>query len=109
VSDWLTPEDVAAYLSVDAADPNVLDSTAAVKAAVEHRHGPDNPWFVDATSCPRDIHAGSVQWAGLMFQSRNAPSGYAGYGDDASTMLDTMGSRRSELFKLLRWRHPVVS
>jgi len=107
-SAWLTPEDVAAYLDlVDATDDNLVLSTAAVKAAVERRRS--DLWLGDpaAFTPGEDVRAGAIIWAGLMYQTRNAPSGFTGYGDDTQ-MIDTLGARRAEVMRLVGWRRPVA-
>jgi hypothetical protein len=105
--DWLTPEDVAAYLDLPgAADDNLILSTAAVKAAVERRRSDLSLTEVDAVA-PDDVKAGSVMWAGLIYQTRNAPSGFAGYGDE-TTVYDALGARRAEVMRLIGWRRPVA-
>ena len=110
---WITPDDVAAYLDLpDATDDNLVLCTAAVKAAVERRRsdlnlsdGLDPPTY---TFTPGDdVRAGSIMWAALMFQARNAPSGFAGYGDETA-LFDSLGARRSEVMRLVGWRRPVA-
>lgn len=106
--DWLTPEDVAAYLDLPTADDdNLLLSTAAVKAAVERRRS-DLLAGDPAVFVPGDeVKGGAVMWAALIFQARNAPSGFAGYGDE-TMMFDALGARRAEVMRLLGWRRPVA-
>lgn len=107
--DWITVEDVAAYLDLpgDATlDDNLALSTAAVKAAVERRRV---DLAVDGVFAPSDeVKGGAVMWAALMYQARNAPSGFAGYGDE-TMMFDTLGARRAEVMRLLGWRRPVAT
>jgi len=106
---WITPEDVAAYLDLpDASDDNLLLSTAAVKAAVERRRS--DLWTGDPSAFAPgdDVRAGAIIWAGLMYQTRNAPSGFSGYGDDTS-MIDSLGARRAEVMRLVGWRRPVAT
>ena len=106
--DWLTPDDVAAYLDLPSADDdNLLLSTAAVKAAVERRRS--DLWTVDdppVFAPGADVKGGAVIWSALMFQTRNAPSGFAGYGDDTA-LIDSLGARRAEVMRLIGWRRPV--
>jgi hypothetical protein len=113
--DWLTPADVVAYLDLPAGmetDDNVLLSTAVVKAAVERRRsdlnvsdGLDPPTY---TFTPGDdVHGGAVMWAALVYQARNSPSGFSGFGDEAA-LFETLGARRSEIMRLLGWRRPVA-
>jgi hypothetical protein len=109
--DWITPEDVAAWLdlpTVDPADDNLLLSTAAIKAAVERRRSDlfdDGGVFV----APDDVRTGSILWASILYQARSAPSGFAGYGDEASTIFDPLGSRRAEVLRLIGWRRPTAA
>ena len=116
---WITPDDVAAYLDLPATaateDDNLALSTAAVKAAVERRRS--DLWTGgDPTAAPpvpdvftpgEDVHAGSVRWAALMYQARNAPSGFAGYGDETA-LFDSLGANRAEIMRLIGWRRPVA-
>ena len=55
-----------------------------------------------------DVKGGSVMWAALVYQARNAPSGYAGYGDE-TMIFDTLGARRAEIMRLVGWRRPVTA
>jgi hypothetical protein len=106
---WLTPEDVAAYLDIPGdPDDNLLLSTAAIKAAVEGRRS--DLWTGDPVAfTPGDeVRTGSIVWAALFYQARNAPSGFAGYGDDTS-MYDSLGARRAEVMRMIGWRRPVAT
>jgi len=110
LADWLTPEEVAAYLDIPGApDDNLTLSTAAVKAAVERRRSDlfdtaTPPVFVPGD----DVHTGAIIWAALVYQTRNAPSGFAGYGDETQ-IYDTLGARRAEVMRMIGWRRPVVA
>jgi len=108
-AEWLTPEDVAAYLDLPTADDdNLILSTAAIKAAVERRRS--DLFTVDEpkTFVPGDeVRAGAIMWAALVFQARNAPSGFAGYGDE-TMIFDALGARRAEIMRLVGWRRPVA-
>ena len=108
--DWLTVEEVAAYLDIPGdvtTDDNLAASTAAVKAAVERRR--DDLRMPDGSFYPSpDVKTGAVQWAALIYQSRNAPSGVAGYGDE-TMLFDSLGARRAEVMRLLGWRRPTTA
>lgn len=106
MADWLTPEEVAGYLDVPYPDEDgrIDLSTAAVKAAVERRRS-DLDFTVPV---PGDVHAGAIMWSAQLFQTRNAPSGYAGYGDE-TTLYDALGARRAEILRLIGWRRPVAT
>jgi hypothetical protein len=109
---WLTPEDVAGYLDLPgdvSGDDNLALSTAAIKAAVEGRRSDlwttdDPPVFTPGES----VRVGSIVWAALFYQTRNAPSGFAGYGDDTA-MFDSLGARRAEVMRMVGWRRPVAT
>jgi hypothetical protein len=103
---WITPARVAAHLGgdVDAADPRVVSSTAAVLAAVEERRS--DLVFTDDTTVPAHVQEGAIAWAALLYQQRSAPGGFAGY--DAETALMDAGSKRAEIMRLLGWRRPVA-
>src|SRR3954464_12145876 len=106
---WLTVDDVANYLDLPSAtaadDDNLATSTAAVKAAVERRR---SDLLVDGAFVPGDeVKGGAIMWAALVYQARNAPSGFAGYGDETA-LYDTLGARRSEVMRLIGWRRPVA-
>lgn len=111
VSDWLTPDDVGAYLDlpagVVAADDNLALVTAAVKAAVERRRS--DLWTGDppAFAPGEDVRTGSIIWSAILYQTRSSPSGFTGYGDE-TTMFDPLGARRAEVMRLVGWRRPVL-
>ena len=112
MADWLTPEDVAGYLDLPAAsvaaDDNLALATAAWRAAVGRRHSVY--WTADAPPVywpPDDIRLGAIRAAALTYQTRNAPSGFAGYGDE-TMLLDSLGANRAEIMRQLRWRLPVA-
>ena len=109
-AEWITVDDVAGYLDLPgdvSTDDNLALSTAAVKAAVERRRADlfagDPPAFAPGD----DVRGASIMWAGLVYQTRGAPSGFAGYGDE-TMLFDALGSRRAEVMRLLGWRRPVA-
>ena len=110
--DWLSPADVAAYLDLPGdplADDNLMLATATVKAALERRRSDlfdasDPPVFVAGD----EVKGGAVMWAGLVYQTRNSPSGFTGYGDD-TVLFDALGARRAEVMRLVGWRRPVAT
>ena len=109
-SEWITVDDVARYLDIPgdvSTDDNLATSTAAVKAAVERRRSDLNAGDPPAFAATDDVKAGAIMWAGLVYQTRNAPSGFAGYGDE--TMLyDALGARRAEVMRFIGWRRPIA-
>ena len=107
-ADWLTPEEVAAYLDEPTINDNLLLSTATIKAAVERRRS--DLWTKEEprTFVPGDeVHGAAIVWAGLFYQLRGSPSGPAGYGDE-TMIYDALGSRRAEIMRLIGWRRPVA-
>ena len=54
-----------------------------------------------------DVRTGSILWAAILYQSRSAPSGFVGYGDETQ-LFDTLGARRAEVLRLIGWRRPVA-
>lgn len=113
MADWLAPEDVAAYLDLPgdpASDDNLLLATDTVRAAIERRRSDlwdrtvDPPAFAPTA----DVRGGAIMWAGLVYQTRNAPSGFAGYGDE-TVLFDSLGARRAEVMRLVGWRRPVAT
>jgi len=106
----ITVDDVAGYLdlpTVDPADDNLSLSTAAVVAAVERRRSDLNAGDPPAFTPTDDVRLGSILWAAILYQSRSAPSGFPGYGDE-TTMFDALGARRAEVLRLIGWRRPVA-
>lgn len=107
---WLTPEAVAGYLDIPGApDDNLVASTAAAKAAVERRRSDIDFASIEdgAATMPADVELGATIWAGLLYQSRSSPSGFAGYGDETQ-LYDALGARRAEVMRLIGWRRPVA-
>lgn len=102
--DWITPQDVADHLGTEVDDRMEL-ATAAVKAEVERvRSDVDFSQPVDG-----NILYGAILWAALFYQQRNAPSGFAGYGDGADLMGEVLGSRKGEIYRLLGLRRPLTA
>lgn len=103
---WLTVDDVAAYLDLPTVDDNLELATATVKAAIERRR---SDLVVDGTFVADDeVKGGAVIWAALVYQTRNAPSGFAGYGDE-TMLFDALGARRAEVMRWVGWRRPVAT
>lgn len=81
-------------------------ATATVKAALERRR---SDLFADGVFGASDeVKGGAVMWAGLVYQTRNAPSGFSGYGDE-TVLFDALGARRAEVMRLVGWRRPVAT
>ena len=109
--DWLTVEQVAAYLDLpgDASlDDNLALSVGTVRSALERRRSDLNVGDPPTFTPTAELHGGAVIWAALVYQTRNAPSGFAGYGDE-TMLFDTLGARRAEVMRLVGWRRPVLA
>ena len=104
MADWLLAADVAAYLDVPYPDSDgrVDHATDSVRAAVERRRSD-----VDFDAVPDDIRNASIEWAALIYQARNAPSGFSGYSED-TLLYDSLGARRGDILRRLGWRRPVA-
>ena len=63
----------------------------------------------DPAAVPADLKLGAVLWAAHSFQTRSAPSGFAGYGDGAGdTMFDlSLASNRTDIYRLCGLKKPV--
>lgn len=110
MADWITPEEVAGWLDLVYPAENEEEnlrlelSTAAVKAAVERRR--DDLDFDVLVS--DEIHGAAIKWAALYFQSRSAPSGFTGYGDETQVYA-SLGTQRAEILNGLGWRRPLTA
>jgi hypothetical protein len=104
---WLEPEDVAAYLELEEVDQRLEDATAGVKAEVERLRS--DLVFTGAVEIPANVIYGSILWAALFYQQRNAPSGFAGYGDGADIVGDVLGSKKADIYRLIGLRRPVTA
>lgn len=103
--DWITPDDVLAFLDeVGTPSENLVLSTAAWRAAVERRH----PSYFDAAdpavyAPPDDIRFGTIRAAAMTYQARVATN----VGDE-SGLWDSLGANRAEIQRQLRWRLPTI-
>lgn len=106
MASWLEATDVARYLGVAYPDDDgrVDHATDSVRAAVERRRSD-----IDfATEAPADVRNASIEWAALIYQARNSPSGFPGYSED-TVLYDSLGARRGEILRRIGWRRPVVA
>jgi hypothetical protein len=102
---WLTPEDVQDWLELPAVDARLQSATAAVIAEVE-RVRKD----VDFTgSAPDNITLGATLWVAELYQVRNAPSGFPGYGDPGADIYGPIDSSRwVSISRLCGLRRPLA-
>jgi hypothetical protein len=109
MADWLTVSDVAVYLDLpgdQSGNSNLVDSTAAAIAAVERRRSDLVTGEPPVFTPPADVRLGGLLMAASLYQSRGAPSGFTGYGDETQ-IYDALGARRAEILRLIGWRLPV--
>ena len=105
--DWITTDDVEAWIGAMTDPTRVADATAAAKKYVEDRRSdldligsPDPP--------PDDVKLGAVIYASLIYQARVSPTGYSAYGDGA---LDVPGDSQQAYMRAMRligMRRPVA-
>lgn len=106
MANWLTPQDVAAYLGVlldQAVTDRLQPPCDAVQVWVE-RTRPDLDW---TTTPPQDVHLGAVMAAGLLYQQAATPTGLPSY-DDLGSYSDT-SSAWGNVYRLIGYRKPVVA
>lgn len=102
---WIEPEDVAAQLDLLEVDARLTSCTEAIRIEVERLRSDLAPY----TSMPASVHYGAVLWAALLYQQRNAPSGFNGYGDGADIVGEVLGSRKGDIYRLIGLRRPVTA
>jgi len=105
MTEWLTTEDVANYLELDEVDDRVERATLAVKSEVERLRSDLSPY----DEVPGSVQYGAILWAALFYQQRNAPSGFAGFGDGADIIGDIMGSKKGDIYRLIGLRRPLTA
>ena len=101
---WLEAEDVQAYLELEEVDQRLTEATLGVKAEVERLRSDLN--FTGEAEIPANVVYGSILWAALFYQQRNAPSGFVGYGDGADIVGDVLGSKKADIYRMIGHRRP---
>lgn len=107
MNDWITPEQVGAWIGPMTDPDRLADATAASKRYVEDRRSdldligsPDPP--------PADVHLGAVIYAGLIYQAKASPTGYAAYGDGAIDLPGDNQQAYMRAMRLIGMRRPVA-
>ena len=106
-ADWLTTEEVQAWVGAMADPQRLADSTAASKRYVEDRRS-DLDLAASVDPPPDDVHLGAVIYASLIYQAKVSPTGYAAYGDGA---IDIPGDNQQAYMRAMRligMRRPVA-
>jgi hypothetical protein len=107
VNDWITSDEVAAWIGPMTDPARLADATAASKRYVEDRRSdldligsPDPP--------PDDVHLGAVIYAALIYQAKASPTGYAAYGDGAIDLPGDNQQAYMRAMRLIGMRRPVA-
>jgi hypothetical protein len=102
---WLTADDVKSYLDLPAVDLRLTNATAAVIAEVERVRGD-----IDFTGpVPDQVVFGATMWSAELYQARNAPSGFPGYGDPGGDIYGPVdASRWVSISRLCGLRRPIA-
>lgn len=100
--EWITADDVAAFLRVSA-NSRIEDVTPAARAWVE-RCRPDLDYT--GTISP-DVRLGAIMYAALLYQQGSAPSGLPAYEDLGQ--YDDTGYALHNIYRLIGYRRPVVA
>lgn len=111
---WLTPEMVADYLGDPdlATDSTLVQATGAVRSYLESV----SPYLVadadtgEVTMVVDSVQTAGILWAAHAYQTRSAPSGFAGYGEGVGdTMFDlSLASNRADIWRFAGIKRPVV-
>ena len=101
---WITPDEAAAHLGLQAVDQRLFEATLAVKSEVERVRDD-----LDFTAVPDQVHYGALLWVGDLYQTHNAPTGFAGYGDvNADIYGPLQPSRWASISRLCGLRRPIA-
>jgi hypothetical protein len=107
-ADWLTADDVTAWVGPMADPARLADSTAASKRYVEDRRS-DLDLVASPDPAPEDVKLGAVIYAALIYQAKASPTGYAAFGDGA---VDLPGVTDQQAYmramRLIGLRRPVA-
>ena len=102
---WITTADVQDYLDLPSVDNRLTSAVAAVIAEVERvRQDID---FTGAV--PDQVKYGATMWSAELYQARNAPSGFPGYGDPGGDIYGPVdASRWVSISRLCGLRRPIA-
>jgi hypothetical protein len=103
---WLDPADVAAEVGIPVPDHRLLACCDASARQVELWRG-DLDYTGDVRSTDPDVYQGAVMYAGLLWQSRNTPEGFAGF-EDGGGIIGLDNAKMSMIHRLIRGRMPRV-
>ena len=102
---WITPQEVADWLGIPAADSRLETATLAVVAEIE-RVRDDLDFTLGA---PDQVVQGALLWAGELYQVHNAPTGFSQYGDIGADVYGPIQpSRWASISRLCGLRRPLA-
>lgn len=105
--DWITDQDVQEWLGPMADPDRLADSTAAAKRYAEDRRSELDLAGSDEDP-PADVKLGTIIYAGLIYQSKASPTGYAAYGDGSIDIAGDNSQAYQRAMRLIGWRRPVA-
>ena len=113
-NEWLPVELVAAYLGDPdlATDSTLIQATGAVRSYLESV----SPYLVvdvdtgEVLMVVDSVQTAGILWSAHAYQTRSAPSGFAGYGEGVGdTMMDlSLASNRADIWRFAGIKRPVV-
>lgn len=106
-ADWITTDDVLAWVGPMADAARLADSTAAAKRYVEDRRS-DLDLAGSSDPAPADVHLGAVIYASLIYQAKASPTGYAAYGDGAIDIPGDSQQAYMRAMRLIGMRRPIA-
>ena len=107
MDDWITVDDVQAWIGPLAEPERLADSTAAAKQFAEDRRS-DLDLVASPDAAPADVKLGTIIYASLIYQAKASPTGYAAFGDGSIDIVgdNSMAFQRS--MRLIGARRPVA-
>jgi hypothetical protein len=104
--DWITADDVKAWIGPMVDDQRLNDSTAAAMAYTEGRRS-DLDLVASPDPPPDDVRLGTIIYASLIYQAKASPSGYAAYADGIDIPGDNALAYQRAL-RLIGSRRPIA-
>jgi hypothetical protein len=106
-ADWITTEDVQAWIGPMADPVRLADATAAARKYVEDRRSdldlaesPDPP--------PEDVKLGTIIYGSLLYQAKASPTGYSAFGDGAMDLAGDQSQAYMRSMRLIGMKRPIA-
>jgi hypothetical protein len=106
-ADWITTDQVQAWVGPMADPVRLADSTDAARQYVEDRRS-DLDLAASVDPPPADVHLGTIIYASLIYQAKASPTGYAAYGDGAVDLPGDSQQAYMRAMRLIGMRRPVA-